>query len=229
MKRVLVVEDEPDMVELVRYNLEKSGFKVEAAADGERGLELARRSLPDAIVLDLMLPGVDGLEVLRRLKAQPKTASTPVILLTAKDGEADRVVGLELGADDYVVKPFSPRELVARVKVVLRRVSRAAEPVPVISAGPIVIDCGKREVTVEGAPAPLTSTEFELLRYLAERPGRALKRNELIDGALGEDAVVTDRVIDAHIAAVRRKLGEKGAAYIETMRGYGYRFRERAG
>jgi two-component system alkaline phosphatase synthesis response regulator PhoP len=226
MKKILLIEDEPDMAELVRYNLEKDGFKVESADRGEAGLEKARRAPPDLVILDLMLPGVDGLDVLRRLRAGREAPHVPVILLTAKAGEADRVVGLELGADDYVVKPFSPRELVARVKAILRRTERAIEGPPVLRAGPIVVDSGKREVTVEGVPAPLTATEFDLLRFLAERPGRALTRNELIDGALGEDAMVTDRVIDAHIAAVRKKLGERGAAYVETIRGYGYRFRD---
>jgi DNA-binding response OmpR family regulator len=228
MMRVLVVDDEPDLVELVKYNLEKNGMQVVAASGGEAALQAVRKSVPDLVILDLMLPGVDGLDVLRRLRAQKETAQLPVILLTAKGGEADRVVGLELGADDYVVKPFSPRELVARVKAVMRRLGRAGEAAERIAAGPIVIDATRREVTVEGQPAPLTATEFDLLRFLAERPGRALKRNELIDGALGEDAMVTDRVIDAHIAAVRRKLGERGAAWIETIRGYGYRFRERS-
>ncbi len=227
MKKVLICEDEPDMVELIRYNLEKDGYKVDGASDGEKALAQARRVVPDLVVLDLMLPGLDGLEVLRRLRQGRTTSAVPVILVTAKAGEADRVVGLELGADDYITKPFSPRELVARVRAVLRRTARAAESPPVLTAGPIVIDSGKREVTVEGAPIPLTATEFDILRFLAERPGRALKRNELIDGAIGEDAMVTDRVIDAHIAAVRRKLGETAAAWVETIRGYGYRFPDR--
>ncbi len=226
MKKVLIVDDEPDLVELVRYNLEKEGFKVEAAKDGEQALGAARRFLPDLVLLDLMLPGVDGLEVLRRLRSGRTSGQTPVIVLTAKGGEADRVVGLELGADDYIVKPFSPRELVARVKAVLRRTARAIEGPSAIEAGPLAIDVSKREVTVAGEPVPLTATEFDLLHYLASHPGRAFKRNELIDGALGEDAVVTDRVIDAHIAAIRRKLGERASAYIETLRGFGYRFKE---
>jgi len=230
VKSVLVVDDEPDLAELVRYNLEKNGFKCDIAAGGEQALDALRKSAPDLVLLDLMLPGVDGLDVLRRIRAQRSSAQLPVILVTAKGGEADRIVGLELGADDYIVKPFSPRELVARVKAVMRRTGRAAEEATAgerIAAGPIVIDASRREVTVDGEQAALTATEFDLLRFLAERPGRAMKRNELIDGALGEDAMVTDRVIDAHIAAVRRKLGDKGAAWIETIRGYGYRFRER--
>lgn len=228
MKRILVVEDEPDMVELVRYNLEKGGYKVDSARDGEEAFAVARKAAPDLVILDIMLPGADGLEVLRRLRAGRGTAHLPVILLTARGSEADRVVGLELGADDYVVKPFSPRELLARVKAIFRRLDRVLEGPARIEAGAIAIDTERREVTVEEAAVPLTATEFELLRFLAERPGRALKRNELIDGALGEDAMVTDRVIDAHVAALRRKLGERGAAYIETLRGYGYRFRDRA-
>ncbi len=228
MKKVLIVEDEPDMVELLRWNLEKEGYRVEAARDGIAALEAARRFGPDLVVLDLMLPGLDGFEVLKRLRAGRTSAHVPVILLTARTAETDRVVGLELGADDYVTKPFSPRELAARIKAILRRAARAAEGPPILEAGPVRIDTGKREVTVAGTPVPLTATEFDLLRFLAERPGRALTRSELIDGALGEDAVVTDRVIDAHVAAIRRKLGEAGAAWIETVRGYGYRFREHA-
>jgi DNA-binding response OmpR family regulator len=153
VKRILVVEDEPDMVELIRYNLEKEGFRVDAAADGEQALSKAPRVLPDLVLLDLMLPGLDGLEVMRRLRASREGAALPVILLTAKAGEADRVVGLELGADDYIVKPFSPRELVARIKAVLRRITRPLEEPPVLARGPIVIDAVKREVTVEGEAA----------------------------------------------------------------------------
>jgi two-component system phosphate regulon response regulator PhoB len=227
LKKIMIVEDEPDMVELIRYNLVKEGYRVEAAADGEQALARAPRFVPDLVLLDLMLPGLDGLEVMRRLRAARAGAALPVIVLTAKGSEADRVVGLELGADDYIVKPFSPRELVARIKAVLRRMARPVEAAPTIARGPIVVDSTKREVTVEGEPAPLTATEFDLLRFLAEHPGRAFRRNELIDGALGPDSMVTDRVIDAHVAAIRRKLGENAAAWIETVRGYGYRFRER--
>jgi two-component system phosphate regulon response regulator PhoB len=227
MSRVLVVDDEPDLLELVRYNLEKEGFRVDTARDAEEGLAALRRATPAAIVLDLMLPGSSGLEVLKRLRASPQTSGIPVIILTAKGAEADRVVGLELGADDYVVKPFSPRELVARVRAVLRRSKRAADSAPpVVRAGPLEIDTEKRTVTAAGAAAPLTTTEFDLLLCLARRPGRAFKRGELIAEALGEDAVVTERVIDAHVAAVRRKLGEEAGAWIETLRGFGYRFRE---
>jgi len=226
VKTVLVVDDEKDMLELVRYRLEQEGFSVLTADSGENALELLREETVNALVLDIMMPGLDGLDVLRRIRAQPSGASLPVILLTAKSEEADRVVGLELGADDYVVKPFSPRELLARVKAVLRRSDRSTEERPVLAAGPIRIDSLRREAMVSGNVVPLTTTEFELLRVLAVDPGRVYTRSELIEKARGSNAVVTDRVIDAHIASVRRKLGEPAAEWVETVRGYGYRFRD---
>jgi len=228
MTKVLIIDDEPDILELLRYNFEKEGFAVETAPDGERGLAAVGRAAPSAIVLDLMLPGMTGIDILKRLRATAASAALPVIILTAKDAEADRVIGLELGADDYVVKPFSPRELVARVRAVLRRTQGApAAAAPVLHAGPIEIDVERRAVRTGGAEVPLTATEFELLHCLARRPGRAFRRTELIDEALGHDASVTERVIDAHIAAVRRKLGPAAAAWVETLRGFGYRFKER--
>lgn len=228
MKTVLVVDDEADIRELVRYNLEREGYRVREAADGESALREIEESAPAMVVLDLMLPGIDGLEVLRRVRAGQTTKALPVLLLTAKGSETDRVVGLELGADDYLVKPFSPRELVARIRTILRRVAASGGSMQreVLKGGPIEIDTGRRAVSVTGRAVRLTTTEFNLLLFLASRPGRAFTRNELIDGAIGTDAVVTDRTIDAHVAAIRRKLGQEAAQWIETIRGYGYRFRE---
>jgi DNA-binding response OmpR family regulator len=226
VKKLLVVDDEKDLLELARYRFEQEGFHVLTAESGERALELVRKDAPSAVVLDVMMPGLDGLDVLRRLRNAPESSALPVILLTAKGDEADRVVGLELGADDYVVKPFSPRELVARVKAVLRRVDRRDETPKIVVAGPLKMDTSRREVLVDGKPAPLTTTEFDVLLLLASKPGRVYTRAELIDRARGSDAVVTDRVIDAHVASIRRKLGEDAAAWVETVRGYGYRFRD---
>lgn len=222
---VLVIDDEKDLVELLRYNLEKEGYDVIGANEGAAGLDIARRHRPDLVILDVMMPQPDGLEVCRRLRGDPKTASIPVIMLTAKSSEADRVVGLELGADDYVTKPFSPRELVARVRAVLRRVGRLQEPAQVLRVGDLVIDVDRREVTCRGKAVSLTATEFRLLQTLAGTPGRVLSRNEIIEQALGRDVAVTDRTVDVHVTAIRRKLGRSGER-IETVRGFGYRFRE---
>ena len=226
MKKLLVVDDEKDMLELVRYKFEQEGFAVVTADAGETAIDLARREAPSAIVLDIMMPGLDGLEVLKRLRGDQRTESIPIIFLTAKAGEADRVVGLELGADDYVVKPFSPRELVARVKAVLRRTERKTEQPTVTSAGPIRLDASRREVRVKDDTVPLTTTEFDLLRLLANNPGRVYTRPELMERTRGSDSVTTERAVDAHIAAIRRKLGEKAGEWVETVRGYGYRFRD---
>jgi len=222
---VLVIDDEKDLIELVRYNLEKNGFDVRDARDGESGLAKAAQLKPDVILLDVMLPGMDGLEVCRRLRSSSATSRVPVIMLTAKTEEADRVVGLELGADDYVTKPFSPRELVARLKAVLRRTSAQEEPRDVIRRGNLTIDLTRREVSCRGSCIPLTATEFRLLHFLAARPGRVFSRAEIIDGALGQEIAVLDRTVDVHIVALRRKLG-KCQEWIETIRGFGYRFRE---
>jgi len=222
---VLIIDDEKDVIELVRYNLEKSGFEVFAARDGESGLKAASASPPDAIILDVMMPGLDGLGVCKRLREEPRTARIPIILLTAKAGEADRVVGLELGADDYVVKPFSPRELVARVRAHLRRSSTAAPAGEVLRRGELVVDAGRHEVTWKGKPLLLTATEFRILHYLAERPGRVCSRSDIIDGAFGRDVAVIDRTVDVHVTALRRKLG-KGGEMLETVRGFGYRFHD---
>jgi two-component system, OmpR family, alkaline phosphatase synthesis response regulator PhoP len=217
---VLVIDDEQDLVELVRYNLEKDGFSVKSALDGETGLSLAVAEHPDLIVLDGMLPGIDGLEVCRRLRSEPRTARIPVIMLSARGAEPDRIVGLELGADDYVTKPFSPRELSARVKARLRRVSTAPE---VIRRGELTVDPIRREVTCGGTPVSLTATEFKFLQFIASQPGRVFSRSELIDGVLGRNIAILDRTIDVHVVSLRKKLRHCGAM-VETVRGFGYKF-----
>ena len=222
---VLVIDDERDLIELVRYNLDKEGFDVVAASDGTSGLEIATKHKPNLVVLDLMMPGMDGLEVCRRMRADERTRRIPVIMLTAKAAEADRVVGLEMGADDYVTKPFSPRELIARVKAVLRRTSDQQEPTELIRKGQLVIDAKRHEVTYGESAIALTATEFRILQFLAGRPGRVVSREEIIDAALGREAAIFDRTIDVHVTAIRKKLGP-GGVQIETVRGFGYKFRD---
>ena len=221
---VLVIDDETDLRELVRYNLEKEGFDVIMAADGTSGLEIALRHRPDLVILDLMMPGIDGLEVCKRFRADERGKSTPLLMLTAKGTEADRVVGLELGADDYVTKPFSPRELVARVKALLRRRQQQDLPAEMIRRGDLVIDIAGHEVRFADRRITLTATEFKILSLLASRSGRVLKRDEIIDAAMDHDSNVYDRTIDVHMTAIRRKLG-RGGDMIETVRGFGYRLR----
>jgi len=223
---ILIIDDEKDLIEMVRYNLEdKEGFDTISATDGQSGLEIAQRHKVDLIILDLMMPGIDGLEVCRRLRADNRTARIPIIMLTAKATESDRIVGLEIGADDYITKPFSPRELVARVRAILRRTTTQAQPEQVIRHGELGIDVARHEVTVSGQPITLTATEFRILHFLATKPGRVLSRDDIIDAALGRDANVFDRTIDVHITAIRRKLG-KSCDQIETIRGFGYKFRD---
>jgi two-component system alkaline phosphatase synthesis response regulator PhoP len=225
-ENILVVEDEEDILELLRYNLAKEGYRVTGVVSGEEGLRAARSQPPDVMVLDLMLPGMDGLTVCRELKMDAKTREVPVIILTAKGEEADVVAGLELGADDYVTKPFSPRVLLARLRAVLRR--RRAEPAPesdVIVLKDITIHLGRHEVLVQGRPVELTSTEFRLLAFLARRPGWVFTRAQIVQGVQGEDYAVTDRAVDVQIVGLRKKLGAAGE-YIETVRGVGYRCKE---
>lgn len=222
---ILVIDDEKDLVELVSYNLQKEGFVVRSARDGESGLASAAGDPPDLVLVDLMMPGIDGLEVCRRLRGDSRTAAIPVIMLTAKSGESDRVVGLELGADDYVTKPFSPRELAARIKAVLRRASPQTASSTVIHRGELTIDLTRREVSCRGKSIVLTASEFRLLHFIAIHPGQVFSRSELIDGALGRDVSVVDRTIDVHVTGLRRKLGYCGE-WIETVRGFGYRFKE---
>lgn len=223
---ILVIDDEKDLTELVRYNLEKEGFDVIGTPDGESGLEVAHAHRPDLVLLDLMLPGMDGLEVCRRLRAESRTSRVPVIMLTARASEADRVVGLEFGADDYLVKPFSPRELAARIKAVLRRcVAAAADPEEVLQRGDLTLDCGRHEVRHGDRKVDLTAAEFRVLQFLMTRPGRVFSRSEIIDAALGKEDAVLDRTVDVHVTAIRRKLGAAGDR-VETVRSVGYRFRE---
>ena len=227
--RILVVDDEPDLVELVRHHLAREHYEVATAGDGETGLAEARRRLPDLVVLDLMLPGIDGLEVCRRLRADPRTAHIPIVMLTAKGEESDAVIGLAQGADDYVRKPFGVKELVARVAARLRaaELKGADEGPKVTRFGDLVIDSVKHEVLLAGAPIQLTVTEFKLLRHLVANRGRAFTRNELLNAVLGTDAYVIDRNVDVHVATLRKKLGSYGS-HILTIRGLGYKFRETA-
>jgi two-component system, OmpR family, alkaline phosphatase synthesis response regulator PhoP len=223
---VLVVEDEDDIQELVRYNLAKEGYRVSVTADGEQALKSARAQLPDLIVLDLMLPGLDGLEVCRLLKADPRTQSVPVVMLTAKGEESDVVAGLELGADDYITKPFSPRVLVARLRAVLRRKSRETPLAEAaIHVHDLVIHPGRHEVLVKGKPVALTNSEFRLLHTLARRPGWVYTRQQIVDAVHGEDYPVTDRSVDVQVVGLRKKLGPAGDC-VETVRGVGYKFKE---
>ena len=224
-KEILVVEDEKDLTELIKYNLEKEGFQVFSASNGEEGLKLVQRKRPALVLLDLMLPVIDGLEVCRRIKKDPQTAATPVVILTVKDAEADIVSGLEVGADDYITKPFSPRVLIARVRAILRRYEVSAETKRVIKLEGLTIDPVRHEVKVDKEDVQLTRMEFNLLKFLAERAGRVLTRNQIMDGVLGEDAVIIDRAIDVHVASLRKKLGEYGP-HIVTVRGVGYKFKE---
>jgi two-component system alkaline phosphatase synthesis response regulator PhoP len=223
---ILMVDDEEDIVELVAFNLKRERYAVVTATTGEEAMRLAREQRPHLIVLDLMLPGVDGLEVTRHLKADPGTRHIPIVMLTAKGEEADIVAGLELGADDYITKPFSPRVLVARVKAVLRRKTKApAEETGVVRTRDLVIHPGRREVLVDGEPVLLTFTEFGILAYLGRRPGWVFTRSQIVDAVRGEDYNVTDRSVDVQIAGLRKKLGHAGR-YVETVRGVGYRFKE---
>ncbi|RKY63793.1 MAG: hypothetical protein DRQ08_08925 [Candidatus Latescibacterota bacterium] len=220
-KLIAIVDDEPDILELISYHLKKERFEVREFRDGEGLLSFIETMLPDLVILDLMLPGMDGLEVCRVLRGNSRTSSVPIIMLTAKGSEADKVVGLELGADDYVVKPFSPRELVARVKAVLRR-AKVEEKGESLVIGDLAIDTNKFEVRFKGRRIDLTPTEFRILAILAERPGWVFTRNQLLDELWQEDKVVLDRTIDVHIRHLREKLGE-GGRLIKTVRGIGYK------
>lgn len=223
---ILVVDDEEDILELIRFNLVREGYKVLCAPSGEKALSLAQLEIPDLMVLDLMLPGIDGLEVTKILKNDSRTKDIPIVMVTAKGEEADIVTGLELGADDYITKPFSPRVLVARVRAVLRRkVKKYQEETPVLRIQDIVIHPGRHEVLVSGKPVQLTLTEFGILEYLARRPGWVFTRNQIVDAVKGDDYYVTDRSVDVQIVGLRKKLGTAGT-YIETVRGVGYRFKE---
>lgn len=225
-EKILVIEDEEDIQELLAYNLSREGYQVLPAVNGEEGFRLAKNKLPDLILLDLMLPGMDGLEICRQLKKEPKTQAIPVLMLTAKSGEADIVTGLEMGADDYLPKPFSPRVLLARIRTVLRRKKLPGEPAAeILKIHDLLIDPGRHQVTVKNKPVDLTITEFRLLSLLAGRPGWVFSRYQIVDGIKGEDYPVTERAVDVQVVGLRRKLGQAGR-YIETVRGVGYRFKE---
>ena len=226
-ERILLIEDEPDIAEVLQYNLEKEGFQVELAGRGDAGLEAVRRESPELILLDLMLPGLDGLELTRLLKRDPATAHLPIVMLTARSEEVDRIVGLELGADDYISKPFSPREVVLRVKAVLRRLQpeqpeeTASE---LLQVGGIELDISGHQLRLGGAEVPLTATEFRLLRLLMERNGRVQTRGQLLSDVWGYAEDIDSRTVDTHIRRLRRKLGPE-ADRIETVIGVGYRLR----
>jgi two-component system phosphate regulon response regulator PhoB len=223
--RILVVDDEPDLLELVYYNLTRASYEVVCVKSGEEVLAYIQTQLPDLLVLDLMLPGMDGLEICKRLRQDQRTVMVPIVMLTARSEEADVVAGLELGADDYLTKPFSPRVLLARVKAVLRRkVSELDGDGSLLTYGPLVIHPGHHEVRAAGQLIRLTPTEFRILQLLARRPGWVFSRYQIVDNARGDDAGVTERSVDVHIAALRRKLGTYGRD-IETVRGVGYRLR----
>jgi two-component system alkaline phosphatase synthesis response regulator PhoP len=227
-EKIIAIEDEPDLLEVVRYNLAREGFEVQGSENGEQGLALIRKSHPDLVLLDLMLPGMDGLEICRQVKYDPATRNIPIIIISAKGEETDIVLGLELGADDYMVKPFSPRELIARVRAVLRRGAGQAEmsngdDEPPLTYEGLQIHPSRHEVLVDGATVPFTATEFRLLHRLASRPGRVYTREQLLKHVVGEDVVILERNIDVHIRAVRKKLGPY-SDLIGTIRGVGYRF-----
>lgn len=226
VEKILVVDDEENLLELIEYNLGKEGYRVSCVASGEEAIREAKQTLPDLVLLDLLLPSVDGLDVCKALKSDPKTQHIPIIMLTAKSEEADVVTGLELGADDYLTKPFSPRVLLARIRAILRRKAKPSDDDPsAIRIHNLVIHPGRHEVLISGKPVELTFTEFRLLHFLARKPGWAFSRSQIVDAVKGEDYPVTERSVDVQVVGLRKKLGPMGS-YIETVRGVGYRFKE---
>ena len=226
-EKILLIEDDADISELLQYNFEREGYKVFIAGDGELGLRQASQLVPDLIVLDLMLPGLDGLSVCRKLRAHPQTQEIPIVILTAKGEESDVVIGLEMGADDYVTKPFSPKELLARIRAVLRRPRQtpATSGSGRRSVGPVTIDQERHEVWLFKEPLVLTLAEYRLLSTLISRPGRVFTREQLLEKITGGEAYVIDRNVDVHVRAIRKKLGDE-AEFIITVRGVGYKCRE---
>ena len=223
---VLIVEDEADILELIQFNLQKEGYQTKGVKTGEEALKSVKISQPDIILLDLMLPGIDGLEVCKTLKSNPQTKNIPIIMLTAKTEESDIVIGLELGADDYITKPFSPKVLMARIKAVLRRnSSNTNDSSKIITIKDVTIDPIRFLVTVRGEEIDLTHTEFRILHFLASQPGRVFSRYQIVDAVHGTNYSVTDRSIDVQIVGLRKKLKDAGY-YIQTVRGVGYRFKE---
>jgi len=224
--RVVIIEDERDIVELVRYNFRKEGFEVESFGRGREGLDFLRRNSADIVLLDILLPDDDGFSICRRLRADDRLRTLPVIFLTAKGEEVDRILGLEIGGDDYVVKPFSPRELIARVKAVMRRQERVAEKREVVEVGSVRLDTRTQEVVVGGRPVQLSTLEFKLLFHLASHPRHVFNRDRLLDEVWGRDRFVTPRTVDVHIRRLREKIEPlpNRPQYLQTVRGSGYRF-----
>ncbi|MFO7910667.1 MAG: response regulator [Desulfotignum sp.] len=225
---ILIVDDEEDIIELIRYNLKNEGYDILTAFTGEQAIKIARQSLPDLIVLDLMLPGIDGLEVTKFLKNSAQTKELPIVMLTAKGEESDIVTGLELGANDYISKPFSPKELLARIRAILRRRRKHGlddPPADIRQVGEMTIDRAKHVVTIQGEKVDLTLSEFELLSFLSDKKGWVFTRNQIMDAIHGENYAVTERSIDVIIVGLRKKL-KSYASRIETVRGVGYRFKE---
>jgi DNA-binding response OmpR family regulator len=226
-KKIVVIEDEPDILEVLGYNLKREGYEVFSATNGNLGMSLVNKETPDLVLLDLMLPGMDGIEICSSIKKNPATQNTLIIMVTAKGEESDIVLGLGVGADDYITKPFSPKELVARVKAVLRR-GNVVDSQPLtdqVKVGNLLIDASKYEVVIDGREVRLTATEFRLLHYLASNPGRVFSREQLLSRAMGDDVVVVDRNIDVHIRGIRKKM-DIDPPLIETIRGVGYRLRD---
>lgn len=230
MKRILIIEDDRDIVELVRYNLAKEGFQVVSAVDGAAGLAALKKSTPDLLLLDLMLPKMSGLDVCREIRREESLNRLPILMLTARGDEADRVVGLEMGADDYVTKPFSPRELVARVKALLRRAEPASDVPRQLEFGRLMIDPGSYRVTLAGKPVALSTLEFKLLYFLASRPNRVFTRDQLLDAVWGTERFVTPRSVDVYMRRLREKVESEpeSPAHLKTVRGAGYMFESRA-
>lgn len=223
--KILIVEDEKDILELVQYNLEKEGYFVIPAASGEQALELLKRDPVQLIILDLMLPGIDGLEICKMIKQEPKTQNIPIIMLTAKSEESDMVIGLQLGADDYITKPFSPKVLLARIKALLRRLHERQIPDEVREIADLIIDIPKHKVTYQKKVVDLTTIEFNILEFLSRHPGRVFSRDQIMDKAWTEGRFIIDRAVDVHVQSLRKKL-KKGADLVETVRGVGYRFKD---
>lgn len=226
---ILVVDDEADLVELISYNLKREGFTVDSALDGETAITKIKKGKYDLLILDLMLPGIQGIELCRIIRNDPKHSSLPIIMLTAKGEEVDKILGLEMGADDYITKPFSPREVVARVKAVLRRLKEKPVPEKILKIGELEIDSERYTVSIKGKPVKLSATEFKLLLFLAERRGKVFSRDQLLDAIWRDEAFVEPRTVDVHIRRLRSNI-EKDPAhprYIKTMRGIGYLFDEK--
>ena len=225
-EHIIIVEDEEDILELLRYHLSREGYSVSTAANGEQALKIILQKIPALVLLDLMLPGLNGLELCRSLKKDPRTAAIPIMMVTAKNEESDVVIGLELGADDYIMKPFNIKVLVARVHAVLRRRKQfVVDMDATIRIHDLVINPGRHEVLIKGKPVEMTFSELRILHLLARRPGWVMTREQIVDAVRGEDYAVTDRAVDVQIVGLRKKLGAR-AEYIETVRGVGYRFKE---